>query len=77
MKNFTRIEIQEQLDALAAEAVEVIRQILRDPKTPHAVRLRAAELVLSAAAVKGDDGGPNLKAIHSVHSGPHLVPNAC
>jgi len=60
--------ILEQLEALTVEAIEVVRQLLRDPNTPQAVRLKAAKLILSASMGGGDDE-PAART-----SGPHLVP---
>ena len=73
MRTTNRSGILKQFEALAGEAVEVVRQLLRDPDTPQSVRLRAAKLILTACMGGRDDDEPVEKAIPIARPGPRLV----
>ena len=52
---------QGQAELLAADALETIRSLMTNPKTPPATRLRAAQIILSLAT------NPPMKLLKSVH----------
>ena len=52
---------QGQAELLAADALETIRSLMINPKTPPATRLRAAQIILNLAT------NPPMKLLKSVH----------
>lgn len=52
------IHRNQQLAALAGIAVDALRTLVTEPKTPPHVRLRAIQLILETAGAPGDDDTP-------------------
>jgi len=71
MRTTNRVLILQQFEAMALEATEVLRHLLRDPNTPHSVRLDVARLILTICVIGGDNDEPEEKS----PGGPRLVQN--